>query len=245
MSLRLYSHFCGKSLLLITGFGVSLATVPAELWGEPREANDAFLPEAVTAENFADLKSASPFRRSINLSETLVLTGIATIEGQVYATLFDSSATVSRVVTAQANKDGWRLVGVNGNDSELESLTAKIQVDGGQIVAIRYAKVEFKGQAGNRSGGTTGGRNNSGGGTLTSEQIEDARRAARDPRIGFRGDGHRGPPSPEMLSKLNKITPQKREEIARRVMEMRNRGVDSEVRLRVYNEALDRAVQGR
>jgi hypothetical protein len=48
-----------------------------------------------------------------------------------------------------------------------------------------------------------------------------------------------------MLSKLNKITPQKREELARRVMEMRNRGVDSEVRLRVYNEALDRAVQGR
>ncbi|MCH1410231.1 MAG: hypothetical protein L7V87_14480, partial [Verrucomicrobiales bacterium] len=181
MSLRLYSHFCGKSLLLITGFGVGLATVPVELCGEPREANVAFLPEAVTAENFADLKSSSPFRRSINLSETLVLTGIATIEGQVYATLFDSSATVSRVVTAQANKDGWRLVGVNGNDSDLESLTAKIQVDGGQIVAIRYAKVEFKGQGGNRSGGTTSGRNDSGGGTLTAEQIENARRAARDP----------------------------------------------------------------
>ena len=230
---------------MIAGCGFAVATAPMDSIGESQGESVSFLPREVTAENFTELRTLSPFRRSIDLSDSLVLTGMATIDGQVYATLFDSSATESFVVSEQANKNGWRLVGIRGNETNLESLTAKIQVDGGQVISIRYAKIEIKNQQGSRTGGGTTGRGGSGGGSLTSEQIEDAREAARNPARGFRGDGHRGSPPPEMLAKLNKITVQQREELARRVMEMRNQGVDSDERRRVYSEALDRAAQGR
>ncbi len=210
---------------------------------EDEVAGDDLLPRPVTAESFTELKGHSPFRRSVDFSDSLVLTGMARIEGAFYATLFNSDSTRSYVVSETANQNGWQLVGVRGNEDDLESLTAKIQVDGGEVVSIRYQKVDFKVQ---RNAGpeniAAGGSN---GGTLSQEQMEDARRAARDPNVGFRGDGYRGPPPPEIMEKLKKITARQREEIARRIMEMRNNGVDSDERRRVYNEALDRAVNGR
>ncbi len=242
MSLRFYFRFFGKFALLIAGCGIGITTAPIKSIGETKGAPESFLPQAVTAESFTELKNFSPFRRSVDLSDSLVLTGMATIEGQVYATIFDSKSIVSHVVSEQANKNGWRLVGVRGNDFDLESLTAKIQVDGGDVVSIRYAKVEIKGQ---RSGGGTAEKSGTGGGSLSQEQIDAARQAARDPARGFSGDGYRGPPPPEMMAKLNKITPQQREELARRVMQMRNNGVDSGERRRIYSEALDRAARGR
>lgn len=205
---------------------------------------DDVLPRAVSAENFTELKSHSPFRRSVDFSESLVLTGMAKIGGATYATLFDSSSTESYVVSEKANQNGWQLVGVRGDEEDLESLTAKIQVDGGEVVSIRYAKVEVRQQRG--SGSSSGGpRSGGGNSTLSQEQIDDARRAARDPAEGFRGDGYRGTPPPEVMEKLRRITPEQREQLARRVMQMRNDGVDSGVRRRVYSEALDRAAQGR
>lgn len=200
-----------------------------------------FLPRSVNADSFTDLKGASPFRRSIDFSDSLVLTGMARIEGNVYATLFDSELNQSFVVSEHANMDGWQLVGVRGDETDLESLTAKIQVKGGEVVSIRYAKIGRQSGSGSGGGSSRGG----GAGSLSQEQIEDARRAGRDPGEGFRGDGYRGTPPPEVMEKLKKITAQQREELARRVMEMRNNGVNSEERRKVYSEALDRAARGR
>jgi hypothetical protein len=80
---------------------------------------------------------------------------------------------------------------------------------------------------------------------LNQEQLDSARRAGQDPTAGFRGDGYRGPPPPEILDKLRKISPVQREQLARRVMQMYNEGVDTEVRSKFYRESLDRAVQQR
>jgi hypothetical protein len=202
--------------------------------------SDSYLPLPVSGDSFTELKGASPFRRSIDFSDSIVLTGMARIEGNVYATLFDSQLTQSYVVSENANTDGWQLVGVRRDETDLESLTAKIQVKGGEVVSIRYAKVERQ-----RGSGSGGASSRGGGGSLSTEQIDDARKAGKDPKVGFRGDGYRGTPPPEVMAKLNKISAQQREALARRVMEMRNNGVSSDERRRVYSEGLDRAARGR
>lgn len=245
MSLRFLCRNTKSLASLIAGCAIFVAVNAAFTAGEDETVNDKLLPQPVTAESFSELKSHSPFRRSVDFSDSLVLTGMARIEGAVYATLFNSDSTQSHVVSETANQNGWQLVGVRGDEEDLESLTAKIQVDGGEVVSIRYQKVDFKSQRNSSPGNAQGGSGRGSGGSLSQEQIEDARRAARDPGEGFRGDGYRGPPPPEIMEKLKKISTRQREEIARRIMQMRNNGVDSDERRRIYNEALDRAVSGR
>ncbi len=210
------------------------------LVGVSAVSQENLLPKPVTSEAFSHLTNHSPFLRSLDYSESFVLTGMARIEGNIYATLFDSESSESRIVSERMNPDGWQLVDVQGNESDLESLTANIQVNGGQVFAIRYQEAEFKPIRG------AGGANRTGAGSgLNQEQIDSARRAGQDPAAGFRGDGYRGPPPPEILDKLRKISPAQREQLARRVMQMYNEGVDSEVRFKFYRESLDRAVQQR
>lgn len=203
-------------------------------------SQENLLPTPVTSDAFNNLKNHSPFLRSLDYSESFVLTGMARIEGNIYATLFDSESSESRIISERMNPDGWQLVDVEGNGSDLESLTANIQVNGGQVFAIRYQEAEFK-----PIRGTTGGNRSGAGSSLNQEQIDSARRAGQDPNAGFRGDGYRGPPPPEILEKLKKISSTQREQLARRVMQMYNDGVDNEVRSRFYRESLDRAVQQR
>ncbi|MEM6280456.1 MAG: hypothetical protein AAF733_13320 [Verrucomicrobiota bacterium] len=198
---------------------------------------DNILPRPVTEESFSDLRESSPFRRAIDYSDSLVFTGVARIEGNLYATLFDSESSESHVVSETPDENGWQLVDVSGDEADLESITAKIQVQSGEVVSIRYQQMEFKSQPGNAGGSRES--------SLSQEQIDAARRAAQDPAVGFRGDGYRGPPPPEVMAKLRQISPAQREQLARRVMQMRNNGVESEVRTQFYREALDRAVRGR
>ncbi|MEM1443154.1 MAG: hypothetical protein AAGF67_12480 [Verrucomicrobiota bacterium] len=198
---------------------------------------DTVLPRPLTEETFADLKESSPFRRAIDYSDSLVFTGVARIEGSLYATLFDSESSESHVVSETPDENGWQLVDFTGDQADLESITAKIQVEGGEVVSIRYQQMDFTSQP--------GGAANSQQNPLSQEQIDDARRAARNPEVGFRGDGYRGAPPAEIMEKLKKITPAQREQLARRVMQMRNNGVESEVRSQFYREALDRAARGR
>ncbi|MEM7697240.1 MAG: hypothetical protein AAF236_02410 [Verrucomicrobiota bacterium] len=216
---------------------VLLVATSIVLFSGKTASADISLPEPVGAEGFSNLKQHSPFRRSIDYSESLAFTGVARIEGKVYATLFDSESSESHLISETPDDNGWQLVDVTGDRADLASITAKIQVEGGEVVSIRYQQQEYKPQAGATPGN---GESN-----LSQEQIDDARRAGRNPEAGFRGDGYRGPPPPEVMEKLKKISPEQREQLARRVMQMRNNGVESEVRTRFYNQALDRAARGR
>lgn len=221
----------------ITLLTARLSLVAALAFGASFSSAETILPRPITEESFADLRASSPFRRAIDYSDSLVFTGVARIEGSLYATLFDSKSSESHVVSETPDENGWQLVDVSGDQSDLESITAKIQVEGGEVVSIRYQEMESRTQP----GGASGNQQN----PLSQEQIDDARRAARNPEAGFRGDGYRGPPPPEIMEKLKQISPAQREQLARRVMQMRNNGVESEIRTRFYREALDRAVRGR
>ncbi len=101
---------------------------------------DPDLPQVFDANVAQPLLENSPFTRSINLSDSLVLTGIAYIEGKAVATIFDKSTKASYVVSEEPNQRGWKLAETNAT-LDLKRTQAKIVI-GGETVTIRYAAVQ-------------------------------------------------------------------------------------------------------
>lgn len=72
------------------------------------------LPEAVTEAHFEDLMTRSPFVRTLSLTDTFALRGIATISGEPVATLYHRETKKSLTITADgANEWGLKLVEVS------------------------------------------------------------------------------------------------------------------------------------
>jgi len=129
--------------------------------------------------DFAALQTNSPFRRSLNLSDSLILTGIANIEGNLFATLLDRKSKETHIVSGAANAQGWRMVGVAGSQSELESMTAQISLAGGEVFSVRFDEQQLKPGEAKPGGGSNGGSGSSG----------DSNSERRDYREGITGDG--------------------------------------------------------
>ena len=108
--------------------------------GESKPVPDPDLPQAVDANVAQALLESPPFTRSLNLSDSLVLTGIAYIEGKPVATIFDKNTKASYVVSEEPNQQGWKLAETNAN-TELKRTQAKIMI-GGETVTIRYAAIQ-------------------------------------------------------------------------------------------------------
>ncbi len=218
------------------------------------------LPAAVTEENYSALLGQSPFLRSLNLSESLILTGYARIADDTVATVLDLETRQSFVLSQrETHPDGWQLVEVKGDHTDVESLTARIRVAGGaEVVSIRYEKAPpaaggIKGavvstRVGN---GTPGGGTGPHGGpdprVLTPDQLADARKAARNVRDGFQADGYgdRETIPPEIVSKISRLSVQQREQINVKMYEYRNRGLGMPERKQIYHNLLDRELGGR
>lgn len=101
-------------------------------------------PSPVTAEDVKAMVENSPFTRPLNLSDSLILTGIASLGGELVATLLDKNSKETYVVTGQPNAQGWKMVGVQGNSGDLDKVTAKISVPGGEVVAVRFDEKQLK-----------------------------------------------------------------------------------------------------
>ncbi|MCB1066049.1 MAG: hypothetical protein KDN20_24415 [Verrucomicrobiae bacterium] len=213
------------------------------------------LPVPVTDENFAELKERSPFLRTLNLSQSLILTGIARIEGDVVATMLDVESRKSYLVSEETNSEGWQLLEVKGDQSDIESLTAQIKVAGAEVVSVRYEKAPPGMKWGNgvavstRIGdGTPGGGTNPHGGpdprVLTPDQLNDARNAARNIRDGFKADGYGDNETipADVVAKASRLSLQQRESINVKMYEYRNRGLGMKERQKIYNSMLDREV---
>ncbi|MDA7926885.1 hypothetical protein N9B21_02490, partial [Verrucomicrobiales bacterium] len=201
--------------------------------------------------NIAMLKESSPFLRSIGLSEAIVVTGIAQIEDGVYATLFNMETQESYLVGEEANSEGWQLVDIRGDQSDLESVTARIKVAGSDIVSIRYEKLPEKAF---KRGPVSTKRSSSGGGTgphggpdprvLTKDQMDDAKRGAHNYREGFLADGYPDKPPPSTVAKLSRLSSKQREAINIKMYEYRNRGLGLPERAKIYEGILDKTLQG-
>lgn len=239
------SRLAGYGLFVMIGLSAGRMPLRADdavSEGLRSQSESRVLPEPVTEESFSALKTNSPFLRSVGLSDAIVLTGIAHIGNDVFATLFDTDTAESHIVSTTANSLGWQLVDVRGDEADLESLTAKIQLAGGEVISIRYEKFDTRAVKG--KSGSNGGGSGVGSRRLSSEQFKQAREAA----VNFRGehpaDGFPRLPPPEVVQKLSKMSVQQREGIAREMIELRNRGLGMQERSRIYVDKIDRTLRG-
>ena len=191
-------------------------------------------PTPVSADDFTALTANSPFLRSLDLSQSLILTGIARIEGELYATLFDRESRQTHIVSKSANVLGWRMVEVTGNSSDLETVTARIAVSSGEVFTVRFDENQLKPGEGKPGGGP---------GAPPGQVAADS--PANNYREGIRGDGFRGPPPPEIVEKLSRMTAPQREHMILRIQELRekNREISSEERRTTINRMLDRELE--
>lgn len=126
-----------RSLVLVIAAAVVGAFVSVTPGICQQSAADAELPQPLTAEHFRELKENSPFTRVLNLSESLMLTGIARVNGKPMATLMDRQSKETFVISEMPNPKGWKLVEITGGGADLETVSAMISVSG-EMVSVRY-----------------------------------------------------------------------------------------------------------
>ena len=127
--------------------------------------DDGAIPRPLRDETFDALMSNPPFTRSLGISDSLILTGVAKFDRDVFATLMDTKTMESYVVSRQPNRDGWQLVGVGGDPARTQTWSARIQIRGGEVVTIRYQKPPPRPPKSGTSG-KGGSSGSSGGGNL-------------------------------------------------------------------------------
>jgi hypothetical protein len=138
-----------------------IASLPVALLGvDP----DPDLPQAFDQASLASVAASSPFTRMVNVSDNLVLTGIAYINGKPVATLFNKETKESHLVSTEPNFQGWVL-----NEAlpapDITRSRALVTI-GGEQVKVSYASLtadDMKAD-GKREKGDKGGKGDGGGG---------------------------------------------------------------------------------
>jgi len=108
----------------------------------PNQVDEEVIPGPVTAEHFAALFDRSPFTRTLFLSESLILSGTAWVDGGPIVTLIDTEEALSLAVSGQTSSRGWRLIELS-DDADLETCVATISAEG-EVVRVRYDEERIK-----------------------------------------------------------------------------------------------------
>lgn len=101
-----------------------------------RAADD--LPVPFDSNTVTPLIQNSPFIRSVSLTDSLVLTGLAYIDGKPVATIMNTDTHQSFSVSHEPNALGWKLTEATAT-TDINRASAKIAI-GGEVVTIRYNK---------------------------------------------------------------------------------------------------------
>ena len=94
------------------------------------------VPAPVTAGQFTELLERPPFRRVLGLSDSLVLSGVASLPQGKMVTIWNRATRESFLVTAKPNAQGWKLESLTGS-ADLKSIAAVIS-SGGQSITLRF-----------------------------------------------------------------------------------------------------------
>lgn len=201
---------------------IILSAVLLSPFGVLAESLETFLPQPVEASQFSALQTQSPFTRSLSLSDSLILTGVARMNGNQVATLLNKETKETYVVSSSANTQGWKMVELKSDD-DLEKVAAKISVDGGQVVTVRYGEWQLKPGEAKPGGGGSGG-------SVSGEKKE--------------GEGRRGPPS-EIREKMAKLSEDQRNKIFSKMRELheKNPEMSREERGEIFNKMLDKTLK--
>ncbi len=209
----------------------------------PPNDDDGAIPQPMNLDEFEALVMNPPFTRSLGVSDSLILTGVAHFENDVVATLLDTATMESQVVSRTANFRGWQLVGFGGDPDRMQTWTARIQVPGGEVVSIRYQEPPKKALVAKsgRSGGSSGGKAP----PLSNAQLDEAKKAAVNYKEGFNADGYPKEPPPEMVAKLSRLSTSQREDINKQMFGYRNQGLGLDERRKIYEGLVERSLQRR
>ncbi len=120
--MNFFYRLCALSLLL-----------PAAL---PAVEVDPDLPQPFDPNSVTPVVQNSPFTRMVNLSDNLVLTGIANISQKPVATIFNKETKQSFVVSSVPNFQGWVLNDVT-QTPDISRSQVKVTI-GGEVVSVRY-----------------------------------------------------------------------------------------------------------
>lgn len=112
------------------------ASTPAPPPAAPQPPVDPDLPQPFDPGTLAAVVENSPFTRIVSVSDSLVLTGMAYVDGKPVVTIFDKDSKQSIVVSEEPNLKGWKLVGAQPSD-KIDRAQAKISV-GGETFSIRH-----------------------------------------------------------------------------------------------------------
>jgi hypothetical protein len=112
-------------------------TVPVPPTAATKSA-DPELPQPVDARDVQSLVTNPPFTRTLNLSDSLALTGIAYVEGKPVATILNRETKQSFVVSEEPNAQGWKLAETNASKN-LQRAEVKIML-GAETVTVRYGE---------------------------------------------------------------------------------------------------------
>jgi len=140
-----------RSACLFAGLSTVVLSVPVGAADMP--TNDPDLPKPLDLNVASSMLESSPFTRALDLSDSLMLTGIAYVKGRPVVTLANKVTQERYVVGEEPNAQGWRLTEATPS-SELRLTQAKLIV-GSEIVTVRYSDAQLTPTA---KGFTPGGR---------------------------------------------------------------------------------------
>ena len=184
-----------------------LSGLPApEAPARPALPTDPDLPQPFDPSQMSTTLKTSPFNRAVNLSESLVLTGMAFVDGKPMATLLDKESKKTYVVSEVPNASGWTLAEATPT-TDLKRLQVKVNV-AGEVVTIRH-DTESQEEAMKKHKTSPGGTSSGG----------DERRGEDR---GFSRGERRGPP-PEVMERYNKLSDGAKEKMKQHFTEHKDR----------------------
>jgi hypothetical protein len=191
-----------------------------------QEAQVSYLPTVVEDGDFSALKGQSPFLRSVNLSDSLILTGLAMVDNEQVATLLNKETKETFVVSSKLNSQGWKMVELK-SDPDLEKVAAKVAIEGGEVVTVRYAEWQLK-PGESKPGAGPGTEQGPGPGGMMK-----------------RGDGERRGPPPEFREKMSQLSEEQRQEMFQKMSELRDKQpeMSREDRGKLMSEMMDKMLQ--
>jgi hypothetical protein len=99
-------------------------------------AQEPAIPRPVSSADYPNLLERLPFRQVLSLSQSLVLSGIASLPSGKMITVWDRTSGQSYLVTSQPNAQGWILESISENQ-DLRSASATIAA-GDERITVRF-----------------------------------------------------------------------------------------------------------
>ena len=183
------------------------------------------LPRAIGSSDFREFMENSPFTRALNLSDSLILTGVARMGGKTVATLMNMETKETYVISDVPNAQGWKMVEITGG-GDLDTVTAKISV-GEEVLTVRFDENRLKPGEAKPASAAGGGSVKPGGGSSETDEERRKRYA-------------------EIREKMGKMSDDQKDKM-RKIMEKRmkeNPNMSREERGQAFREAMEKAGSG-